>query len=795
MSVERLHPVLLLVLLFSFAGGESYALEQTQPRDCGEGQLLDDGFCRDIRQVAAEDGGSVYWVDTQEGSDSNPGTEERPFATISHTTASGVLEPGDWVIIRDGIYREEIRPQESGAVVGGDTLRITWAAYPGEKVVISGADAVTTSWERQSDGAWRQDWVWGGLWNDSGASGIQRRELFVDNGTPLVPVASRSDVEPGTFYVEGGEESSTPTAVYLRTHDDTDPNSHTIEVGQRGQLFQTHGEPDHECGSSGKYYKLIGLTFRHATTHSQRGAVCPGAKGTVIERVTARENNGAGFKVIGNRHVLRDVKVLKNGRTGLSGSRAENILVDGAEIAHNNYRGYDYFDESGGGKFTRTKSSTFQRLYSHDNEGPGFWLDIRNQGNTIARSVFDRNIGYGLNLELKTRETRVVNNVFSRTRFAQRPQRGFGLSIQLSYDNLVAFNTFIMNGEGGVYTWNDGREDDPAYKPTRSRHNHIYNNLFVNNLQGPSPEENQMQLVDLDEDENVHTGFTNQVDGNAYWPTNAGKKFGALYHVRHPDGGTGNFKAESLSEWQRTTIHDQSSFTVDASEPHVENPNEAESGWRLASGSQMIGKAVPLPDKWAPVREDFEGNPRPPEAADIGADQVSSAFLAEQKISLHEGWNLISSHVQPYDSSMGEVFSDILSRVEVVRNEAGERYVPGEAENTIGAWESREAYRVYMKESGTLHLKGRELSTDTTSISLEKGWNLVPYFPDGSMPVEDALASISSALVMVKDGTGRVYLPRLTIDSIDSLYPGQGYKMYVSDPTTFTYPASADSDF
>lgn len=798
MAANRLS-VVLLVALFSLSYGESSAQELPQRRECGKGRLLTDGSCLDIRTVAADDGGSVYWVDAENGSDSNPGTEEQPFSTIGRTTSSGFLDPGDWVIIRGGVYREEIRPQENGAVAGGDTLRVTWAAYPGEKVVVSGADVVTSTWQSQSDGTWRQEWVWDGLWNDSGATGIERRELFVDNGDPLVPVASRSAVVPGTFYVEGGEESSTPTAVYLRPHDDTDPNAHVVEVGQRGQLFQTHGEPDHECGSSGRYYHLVGLIFRHATTHSQRGAVCPGAEGTLIEGVTARENNGAGFKVVGTRHVLRDVKALRNGRTGLSGSEAENILVDGAELAHNNYRGYDYFGESGGGKFTRTNGSTFRHLYSHENEGPGFWLDFRNQNNTIARSVFDRNIGFGLNLELKTEGTRVVNNVFSRTQFEQVPHRGFGLTIQLAYDNLVAYNTFILNDEGGVLTWNDGRDDDPAYEPTRSRNNHIYNNLFVNNLQGPSSAQNQMQVVDLEEGENVHTVFSNRIDGNAYWPRNGGKGFGVLYHIRHPEGGTSNFAAERLSEWQSVTIHDQNSFTVDEGDAHVENPSDATSGWRPAPNSQLIGQAVPLPEKWDPVLRDFDGDSRPVDGADIGADQVSSASssgaLDQQKIALHEGWNLISSSVEPRDSSLSEVFDGLLAQVSVIESEAGNQFVPDTGENTIGAWEPHEAYQVYMQEAGTLRVEGTRLSPSAESISLQEGWNLIPYFGDDPMPVKYALASLSTGLVMVKNEYGRVYFPSFAINGIDTLRPGQGYKVYVTQPTTLTYPANANTAF
>lgn len=589
-------------------------------KDCPDGKILHNGKCQDIRDVAAKDGGSVYWVDANNGDDSNPGTEQKPFATISRTTQSGFLNPGDWVIIKEGTYREEIRPQEDGAVVDGETKYITWAAYSKGKVIVSGADVTDTTWTLQGDNTWKADWIWDGLFNDTGASAIERRELFVDDGKPLIPVETQSDVSPGEFYVDGGEEGSTPNAVYLRTHDDTDPNNHKIEVGQRGQLFQKAGEDDFNCGNSGQYYRLIGIEFRHAASHSQRG-LCPGAKGTVMEEVTSRENNGAGFKVIGDNHTLRGVKAINNGRTGLSGADSKNVFVNRAEMKDNNYRGHSYFDESGGGKFVKSVDAVFRNLYSHDNNGPGFWIDIKNDNITVERSVFDNNIGFGLNIELKSRNCRIVNNVFSRTAFEKRPQRGFGILVQLGYNNLIAFNTFIKNGEGGIQTFNDDRDKDPTFAPTRSRYNHIYNNLFVNNLQDASPEEMQMQLEDVEEGNETFTVYSNESNGNAFWPSNAGKGFGELFLKPDPSGGTGNFRVNSLSAWKEGTIHDEDSFVVQTGKPHVVDPTDASQGWRLVRESQLRGRAVRLPDKFDPVKKDFDGDTRSEVGADIGADE------------------------------------------------------------------------------------------------------------------------------------------------------------------------------
>jgi hypothetical protein len=56
------------------------------------------------------------------------------------------------------------------------------------------------------------------------------------------------------------------------------------------------------------------------------------------------------------------------------------------------------------------------------------------------------------------------------------------------------------------------------------------------------------------------------------------------------------------------------------------------------------------------------------------------------------------------------------------------------------------------------------------------------------MPIEVALSSISDVLVMVKDGQGNVYFPQFDGNGIDTLVPGRGYRLFVSDDATLSYP-------
>jgi hypothetical protein len=135
---------------------------------------------------------------------------------------------------------------------------------------------------------------------------------------------------------------------------------------------------------------------------------------------------------------------------------------------------------------------------------------------------------------------------------------------------------------------------------------------------------------------------------------------------------------------------------------------------------------------------------------------------------------------------MDSVFAGLQSEITVVKNEAGERYRPGENTNEIGQWNSEEAYLVHAKSNAELTVQGDSL--EPTAIGLEQGWNLVPYFPASPLSTQEAVSSIAEELVLVKDGAGRAYIPEKSIDALDQMQPGKGYRIYVRQSTTLDYP-------
>ncbi|MFN4228026.1 MAG: right-handed parallel beta-helix repeat-containing protein [Candidatus Ratteibacteria bacterium] len=80
----------------------------------------------------------IYYVDNKnpKASDSNPGTKELPFLTISKGIS--ILQPGDTLMIKEGIYRETLRISKKGE----ENRPIIIKAEENERVVITGSEKI-----------------------------------------------------------------------------------------------------------------------------------------------------------------------------------------------------------------------------------------------------------------------------------------------------------------------------------------------------------------------------------------------------------------------------------------------------------------------------------------------------------------------------------------------------------------------------------------------------------------------------------------------------------------------------
>jgi hypothetical protein len=338
------------------------------------------------------------YVDAVRGSDSNPGTDDHPLASLGEAVRLAVTNNrrgvGTRVIARGGIYREAL--SVPGGAYATDAA-ITLEAAPGEKVTISGAD-VMAGWQEDSSDptVYSHSWT---LNTESCATPehwpalkdiVRRREMIIVNGTPLKQVLSLKDLAAGSFYID-----SERALAFLRPPDGARMPEAVVEAAVRPSLFEVRGRTN---------LALRGITFVNANSCVPYSAVnLINSKNLLVEGSSFLWNNWAGLRIADSSRVtVRKVYAAHNGGVGIYGYRLKDVLYEDVETAHNNWRGaagdFVGWDPSGA-KLLRVHNAVLRRFKTTDNLARGLWLDTDNANIRIEDSVVARNLGDGMFLE------------------------------------------------------------------------------------------------------------------------------------------------------------------------------------------------------------------------------------------------------------------------------------------------------------------------------------------------------------------------------------------------------------
>jgi parallel beta-helix repeat protein len=135
---------------------------------------------------------TTYYVSTG-GVDANPGTLAAPFRTIQKAANAAIA--GDTVLVRAGTYRETVRVPRSGTAAAP----ITFQAYPGEQVTVSGADVVG-GWSNYRNAIYqaRQSWDLGFGLNQVFLDGRMMIEARWPNTTLDVSRPTKASIDSAT---------------------------------------------------------------------------------------------------------------------------------------------------------------------------------------------------------------------------------------------------------------------------------------------------------------------------------------------------------------------------------------------------------------------------------------------------------------------------------------------------------------------------------------------------------------------------------------------------------------------
>ena len=158
-----------------------------------------------------------------------------------------------------------------------------------------------------------------------------------------------------------------------------------------------------------------------------------------------------------------------------------------------------------------------------------------------------------------------------------------------------------------------------------------------------------------------------------------------------------------------------------------------------------------------------------------------------------QGWNMVSSFVQPSSSNLDTICLSIRQNLVLMKNGAGQVYWPAFGINSIGSWNTHNGYQLYMQSADTMLMQGIAILPENSPIALIQGWNMVSYLRNSPMRVDSSLVSIAASIVLAKNNLGQIYWPAFGINTIGSMQPGAGYQLYVSQASTLSYPSDASA--
>jgi hypothetical protein len=338
----------------------------------------------------------LIYVDGQSGSDSNSGAQNAPFKTIQAAinAANALNQKGNSVSIEvaAGVYRESV--SIGGSNLTGASLTVE-STVPGS-AIIAGSE-VLTGWIAESSTVYSHSWTYSlgscaipSGWPTNFAPIAQRTEMLFVNGAPLTQVMLRSDLQPGTFFVD-----DTGGTMYISPSPSTNMAAAVIEAAVRRKTLTVSGRTN---------VTLRGLVFRHAANCFNTGsATISSSSNILVDSVQALWNNWGGLALSSTSGVTVQNSVASyNGGVGFTGMKSQNAAFNSNESDYNNWRGaqaafYDW--AMGGTKLFDTHTATVQNHMSYNNQAQGLWFDTDNSNITITNATLAGNKQAALQIE------------------------------------------------------------------------------------------------------------------------------------------------------------------------------------------------------------------------------------------------------------------------------------------------------------------------------------------------------------------------------------------------------------
>ncbi len=172
----------------------------------------------------------------------------------------------------------------------------------------------------------------------------------------------------------------------------------------------------------------------------------------------------------------------------------------------------------------------------------------------------------------------------------------------------------------------------------------------------------------------------------------------------------------------------------------------------------------------------------------IELDVIAGPVHAERILALSNGWNLVSTNVDPDQPNIVLLMQPLVDqgRLVLMKDGFGRFYLPARQFNNIPAWNVEEGYLIKVNQACELNIIGAVIPPDQP-IPLERGWQSIAYYPRDPIDAVTAFSGIVDHLILAKDALGRFYIPARGFSNMGNLREGQGYQVRVDQDVELVY--------
>ncbi|MBI9039545.1 MAG: hypothetical protein JEY97_15560, partial [Bacteroidales bacterium] len=230
---------------------------------------------------------------------------------------------------------------------------------------------------------------------------------------------------------------------------------------------------------------------------------------------------------------------------------------------------------------------------------------------------------------------------------------------------------------------------------------------------------------------------------------------------------------------------------------YLNNGDPFDDNYRITNNDEMEQSVCEIVLANNRVYSTWQDNKDENTGFDIWANVLDWGY-SEQEISLHEGYQFISSNIYPDNPDMLIVVEEILNdNLSFIRNSSGQTFqkIGPNWVNGIGDWMVSEGYLVKMFSADLFTIDGTCVDP-STPIIVEQGFQFVSYFPENAMDALIAFETITNDnLDYIRNSQGQTLrkIGPIWVNGIGDCQPSEGYLVKMFASGEIIYPASSKS--